>query len=87
MSDRHARNMTWYAYEFETAGDAKNPKVIAYEVQFRMRTLKPHESAHFIPEGPQVSKLARFLDNNSWLKGSSSPPKGTVADSDGDDGA
>lgn len=86
MSDRHARNMTWYAYEFETAGDEKNRKVIAYEVQFRLRTLKPNESAHLIPEGPQVARLARFLGNNPFLKG---PPRhhDTTADSDGDDGA
>lgn len=69
MSDKHAKNMTWYAYEFETAGTKENPKVIAYEVQFRLRTMRPEDSAHVLVEGPQVTKLAKYLDNNPHVAG------------------
>lgn len=55
---------SWYAYEFETAGERENPKVIVHEVMFRTRTIAPEESVHLLIEGPPVTKLFKFMLSN-----------------------
>jgi len=66
MSDvhNHVRNEHWYMYEAETAGTRDAPKVIVHEVAFRTRSMLPEESAHILIDGPQVSRLFKFLLNN-----------------------